>query len=244
MKAQLMSDIHSEFYRLPLEFLKSLQFESNLDFLLLPGDLVVPCIQGEEVTRDVLNFLSVQARHCIFTTGNHCYYHGTFVGTHAILMKAMPPNFHWLRNSDETIEGIHFFGGTLWFPRDEMNHWYERQLNDFNLIPGFRDWVYEENEAFAREAAQLVRPDTVVLSHHIPSEEAVHKNYKGDSFNRFFVSDLTGLIKEKKPRLWVYGHTHLPNRTLVGETDIVTNPYGYPQEREFFPEYEPVVMEI
>ena len=83
-----------------------------------------------------------------------------------------------------------------------------------------------------------------IPSHHIPSEEAVHKNYKGDSFNRFFVSDLTGLIKEKKPRLWVYGHTHLPNRTLVGETDIVTNPYGYPQEREFFPEYEPVVMEI
>ena len=244
MKAQLMSDLHTEFHTLPMEFLGSLSFEPDLDFLLLPGDIVLPCAKGETATRSVLDFLSAQARHVIYTTGNHEYYHGTKEITEAFLAAAMPPNFHWLRNNDETVDGIHFFGGPLWFPNDPDNHWYEKQLNDFNIIQGFRDWVYEENEAFVLKAGQLIRQDTVVLSHHIPSNEAIHKNYKGDSLNRFFVSDLTGLIKEKKPRLWVYGHTHLPNRNMVGDTDVVTNPYGYPQERKFFRDYKPVVMEI
>ena len=153
MKAQLMSDLHTCFYLDPLAFLGSLQYEPGLDFLFLPGDIVLPCRQSEETVREILGFLSGKARHVLYLTGNHEYYHGSLAMAHCTLMKAMPSNFHWLNNNDETIEGVHFFGGTLWFLYDEMNHWYERQLNDFNLIRGFRDWVYKENGAFASRPA-------------------------------------------------------------------------------------------
>ena len=241
MKLQLMSDLHTEFHQNPLTFLGLLPFEPNLDFLLLPGDITI-CGKSKKTIGDVLGFLSSKARNVVYTTGNHEYYGGDRERTERTLRAVMPPNFHWLQNNEETIDGQHFFGGTLWFPYNDMNHWYERELSDFSQIQGFRDWVYEENKAFAAGAAKLITPGTIVLSHHIPSYDVVNIQYRGNNLNRFFVSDLTDIILDRKPLLWVYGHTHLRQRTKVGETDVLCNPYGYPSERKFFREYPPVAV--
>ncbi len=45
----------------------------------------------------------------------------------------MPSNFHWLCNTEETVDGVHFFGGVMWFPYSPRNPMYEGQLNDFRL---------------------------------------------------------------------------------------------------------------
>ncbi len=243
MKTQLVSDIHSEFYKHPLKFLESLEFFPNLDFLLLPGDLVVPCSQGIEKTKKVLDFLSTKARHCIFVYGNHEIYHGTKGAAEEILESVMPPNFHWLRNSMETVDGIRFFGGTMWFPDSKRNYLHERELSDFLVIKDFRKWVYEENRKFQEAARSFITDKTIVLTHHIPAYSVVSPVFRGDNLNRFFVCDMTELIIERKPPLWVYGHTHLPNDGVVGETRVVCWPYGYPSERPNLPPYLPVVFE-
>ena len=244
MKAQLISDTHSEFYKDPVEFLESLEFTPGLDFLLLPGDLVVPCSQGGKKTKDVLAFFSGKARYCVFIAGNHCYYHGTKEVAEKILESVMPKNFHWLRNTLEGIEGKEFFGGVMWFPDAPHNRMYEDQLNDFNLIGGFRDWVYQENRAFRDAAKRLVTGRTIVLSHHVPAYQAVHPTFQGDNLNRFFVSEMTDVILDKKPPLWVYGHTHLPGDMVIGKTRVVANPFGYPTERPYLPPYSSVVFDI
>jgi len=245
VKAQLLSDLHSEFYPDPVRFLKTIPFEPNLDFLLLPGDLVVPCRQSPQAIKDVLGFLSSKARHAVFVAGNHEYYGGSKEEAEAVLSEAMPPNFHWLRNGDETVEGVRFFGGTLWFPLDKENWYHRHKLNDFSQIRGFADWVYTENGAFREAAWGLVRGGTVVLSHHVPSILAIHPRYRDDreNLNRFFVSDLTSLILEKQPRLWVYGHTHLPYDRTMGGTRVVANPFGYPHENRLSA-YPPVVADV
>lgn len=87
-------------------------------------------------------------------------------------------------------------------------------------------------------------PSTVVLSHHVPSYRCVHTRFSGDELNRFFVSEMAPLIEEKRPKLWAYGHTHLPHRCKIGVTDAVANPFGYPHERRAAAEYPCVVFEV
>jgi hypothetical protein len=37
---------------------------------------------------------------------------------------------------------------------------------------------------------------------------------------------------EKRPRLWVHGHTHTTCDYELGSTRVACNPYGYPHERD------------
>ena len=233
MKAQLISDIHSEFYYGSFTgMLSRLVFVPDLDFLLLPGDIVVVAHQSKTEMRVIFDFLASKARHVLLTFGNHEYY-GSKVGAEAEarIREVLPSNCHLLDNSATTIDGVEFYGGCMWFPDDPLNQLYERQLNDFNLIGDFRSWVYQKNTEFRENGRKLIRPETIVLTHHLPSPKSTHAMYAFSDINRFFVSDETELILEKKPRLWVHGHTHLPCDYMLGDTRVVCNPYGYPYER-------------
>jgi Icc-related predicted phosphoesterase len=182
----------------------------------------------------VFEFLASKARHVLYTIGNHEYYSSPEGAKVEELIRAvLPKNYVWLDNSEVTLDGIHFYGGAMWFPDDPLNQIYERQLNDFNLIGDFRNWVYKKNTEFRENARKMVRPETVVLSHHLPSPMSTHAMYAGSTINRFFVSDETDFILERQPRLWVHGHTHLPCDYMLGSTRVVCNPYGYPQERQY-----------
>ncbi len=241
MEVQLLSDLHTEDYPDPadlLKFLNSFGFVPNLDFLLLCGDIVAAYYQARETDvsggiiikspnyplKDVFDYLSKKARHIVFVAGNHEYYGTTKETAEAYLVAAMPDNFHWLRNSEETIEGHHFFCGTMWFPHNHNNQQNELDSPDFRAIQGFRDWVYKENEAFVKKVAQcIVRAKTIVQSHYIPS---IDFGYCGNDSNHFSGTDLTDLIMEKQPGYWAFGHAHRVGRIQVGRTVVECNPYG------------------
>ena len=244
MKLQLVSDIHTEFYDMPLSVLKRIDFAPDLDFLALPGDIVVPCRQNGKIVQQVLNFLSTKARHVLYTTGNHEYYGGTREAAEFILRSYLPKNFVWLQNSDVTLDGIHFFGGTLWFPNQPLNQLYESTMSDFSVIKGFREWVYVENAAFREAAARLVTPQTVVLSHHLPHSRSTPPQFLNSPLNRFFTSDETTVIETKQPRYWFHGHTHRPCDYMLGDTNVICNPYAYPMEREQMGAYPTVIIEL
>jgi len=235
MKAQLISDLHTEFYYgSPWDMLKRLEFVPDLDFLLLPGDVIVPAHQDAAQCRAIFEYLATKARYVLYTVGNHEYYSSASKDlVEARIRAALPSNVIWLDNSEVYIEGKHFYGGAMWFPFDPLNPVYERQLNDFNLIGDIRDWVYQKNTEFRDNGRNLIRPETIVLSHHLPSPLSTHRMYADSPLNRFFVSDETPLIMEKKPRLWVHGHTHLTCNYTLGETEVACNPYGYPAERKW-----------
>ncbi len=233
MKLQVCSDLHLEFYEQPLHLLAKVDFAPDLDFLALPGDIVVPCrMDGKNIQR-ALGFLSTKARHVIFVIGNHEYYGGSREQVEFVLGSYMPKNFIWLRNNDVTVDGVHFFGGPLWFPNLPLNQLYERALADFSEIRGdFRTWVYEENRQFREKFTEVVTPQTVVISHHLPHPRSTPLRFTNSQINRFFVSDETNLITEKQPRLWIHGHTHNDCDYMLGETRVVCYPYAYPHERQ------------
>lgn len=245
----LVSDLHTEFYDNPLQAAHRAVPETwtpeNLDFLALLGDIVVPSKQDPDDVAQVFAYLGARARHVLYLEGNHEYYGSEKpMDVENKLQAAFPDNFHWIFNDERTIEGKHFYGGAMWFSDpDKMNIYYRRFMNDFHQIGELERWVYDRNRAFTMLGLAFVRPETVVLSHHLPHSNSTPAIYQNSYLNRFFVSDQTQLITEKQPRLWLHGHTHHACDYKLGETRVVCNPHGYPQERGKTP-YPQVVLEI
>jgi Icc-related predicted phosphoesterase len=246
----LVSDLHTEFARNPLDFVSkavpSTWTPENLDFLALVGDIVVPSRQSPEQVKQVFEYLGQRARHVLYLEGNHEYYGCEAASSvEARLVESFPDNFVWLFNDERTIEGKHFYGGTMWFNNDDqMNFYFKRSMNDFHQIGGFEQWVYKRNQMFTGLGLSFVRPETVVLTHHLPHSNSTPGEYRGSNLNRFFVSDQTQLITEKQPRLWLHGHTHHPCDYTLGDTRVVCNPHGYPNEHTAGWVYPQVVLEI
>jgi Icc-related predicted phosphoesterase len=218
----------------------------DLDFLVVAGDTFVVNRQHEQDIIPSLKFFSKSARHVIWIEGNHEYY-GTKVSSDTDIRIAKYlsqfPNIHWLRNEELTIEGVHFYGGPMWFPNaDGLDQLHEREINDFYQIKDLRQWVYSSNLQFRHFGRERIKENTIVVSHHLPSYASVPPIYRGCD-SRFFVSDETKLIAEKQPRLWLHGHTHGACDYMLGNTRVVCNPYGYPAERGSVP-YPLVVLDV
>jgi predicted MPP superfamily phosphohydrolase len=247
MRLQLISDLHTEFLTgRELSVIQSLPIEKNLDFLVVAGDTVVPGYQGSFIIEQIFGSLSEMARHVLVVWGNHEYYGGSKAWTEHQLNLAIAryPSIHRLDISQITLDGVHFFGGVMWYPwlRDGLNKLFAPEISDIHQIQNF-DWAEMENAAFNAAAAHFIKPETVVVTHHLPHPSCIASIFEGSHLNRFFMSDESHILTLKQPRLWLCGHSHAPCDVLVGSTRIVANPYGYPSERAGRP-YLPVVFDV
>lgn len=256
MKLQLVSDLHLEFiateknmyavdWKPVSEFLDALQ--SKADVLVIagdtcPGELSIDKHKPGKNKNLLMNALYKLAKmydHVIFVTGNHDYYH-TFpdVVTENI-KKAIRyhKNLHFLNNEPIklTVRGtdsVKFYGGTMWFPEilDKKAHFAAKYgIPDFRCIGGFEPWVYEQNAEFVTNLRKFVDKDTIVVSHHMPTNKSVAPRWKGSVLNPVFVSDQEKDIADLKPKMWIHGHTHDPFDYFLDDTHIMCNPYGYRQ---------------
>jgi hypothetical protein len=70
----------------------------------------------------------------------------------------------------------------------------------------------------------------IVVTHHLPSYNLVHKQYQGDPSNQFFVTEMSEYMKKTRPYAWFYGHTHRASNKILEHVWCVCNPFGYPRE--------------
>ncbi|WHS94224.1 metallophosphoesterase [Sinorhizobium kummerowiae] len=89
----------------------------------------------------------------------------------------------------------------------------------------------ESRTFIARELADQFDGRTVVLSHHAPLPRSLHPGFKGHPSNGAFASDLSALIAQGNPDLWVHGHVHHFLDYREGTTRVICNPRGYERER-------------
>ena len=75
---------------------------------------------------------------------------------------------------------------------------------------------------------------TVVITHHAPHWDSVHPKFRSDPVTGAFASDLSSLIIQHQPNLWVHGHVHNSSDYRVGTSRIVCNPHGYGNENPAF----------
>ena len=221
---QIMSDVHVEFFRTEFHHWLS-RLTPVADILVLAGDIDV----GAHLAATLAAFAQRWPR-VVFVPGNHEYYHSSPKLTTKAIRAATreAANLVWLDNGVAEVEGLTFAGATLWHsepPDPQVKAW----MGDYHAIRNFEPWVYREHQR-ALALLSKVKAD-VVVTHHIPTTLGIAEEFRDSPLNHCFCHDMTDMIRERGPRLWVYGHTHTPMSYMVGQTQMVCNPKGYPHER-------------
>jgi len=234
MRALLVSDLHFEFHRDGGQsFVESLP---DADVLLCPGDL-----SDASGIWDALLKFCARYKHTVFCFGNHEFYGSNIPQVKAKvekLVKRLPTmgdkygKLHVLDNSICEIEGRRFVGTTLWFRSMPGNLKYDRMLNDFVQIGNAHQRIYEENDKAELFLRDTVTSDDIVLTHHLPAPPSVSPKYEGSPLNRYFLTDVSWIIEQRQPKLWVHGHTHDSCDYSIGRTQVLCNPFGYAAREE------------
>ena len=236
MKIISYSDLH-------LEFGSGWTMPTNIDadLMILAGDIIT--------FRDyspLIKFLADWEKPLLYIIGNHEYYTRTPMDKEENAFKkwlaANHPNVTLLRDEAISIDGVHFFGGTMWTDfngRDLQAMEIARyKVNDFSMIrnPDFSPFepgdTLELHERFVKKLLKWFETDLtgprVVISHHVPVINPCTKFIDSPLTPAFNSLDMLDIIEEHQPTLWVCGHTHECDDHKIGKTRIISNQLGYP----------------
>lgn len=227
------------------------------DVLVLAGDIVDG---GDPAT-----LLALTANYraaglpVLYVPGNHEYYGGIMHKVLLRLWRACRANgIELLHNRSVVINGVRFFGSTLWTDyklarasqQAQSMNIARRFMGDHSYI-GFQergqaqpryfepqDALEAHQKALRLMHARLKDPfdgPTVIISHHGPSPKSVHPRYAAHMANPAFVSNLEDVMARLKPVLWMHGHVHDSFDYEVWGKDwrtrVIANPRGYPRFR-------------
>lgn len=238
MNLLIYSDLHLEFNN-PFKLLDSTQYESA-DVIILAGDIFV-----FNNPIKLKTFLEGCSKPVLFVAGNHEYYNfkemSIVENAFDDFIQKELPFLKWLKNDIITMKDLTFFGGTMWTDFSCQNPIYMNEaqmlLNDYRYIlqPNGKtitaDFIYNLHMEFV-EALKIFLCNNknnkrVIITHHSP----VNKENSKFSYSKLTASfnslDMLKIINEHQPNLWIYGHTHESDDQYVGNTRIVSNPFGY-----------------
>ncbi len=228
---QVVSDLHLEFH-VDVRELQTEIVQDNVDILVVAGDCFSHC--SEKQAAILGHYIFSAYPNVVMVLGNHEYYGQTPKETKEFFKHVFQdlPNtkFFLLDNDFVEVEGINFVGGTLWFPKPhdlEKHEIHKWRLADFTHIKDFEPWVYEEHKRCVESFLRDKLPDSIIVTHHMPSYKSVHPIYENDFLNKYFASELDDLMPALAPHMWIHGHTHFPCDYTIAETRILCNPYGY-----------------
>jgi hypothetical protein len=130
----------------------------------------------------------------------------------------------------------------------------EETMSDYQLIrlsPEYRRVRARDTEGLHHQSRRWLEQElakheparTVIVTHHAPSLRSIPSRHAGDLLNAAFASDLGPLILASRVPLWIHGHTHCCVDYRVGETRVLSNQRGYPDE--LLAEFDPqLVVEV
>ena len=234
MKLHVMSDLHLEFYAFDLP-------ETDADAIILAGDIGSHTHGLEWAIQQA----AATGKPLLYIIGNHEFY-GAELNRLTADLQALARNARengtqvWVLDNDEVqLNGVRFLGCTLWTDyrlygegqaMDAMAL-ARRAMNDHRLVRYAPDGLFTPFHAHIlhqRSVTWLTHKldtpfdgKTVVITHHLPSEECVAPKYKGSPLTPAFASQLDHLVAQSD--LWIYGHTH--EGMQAGK--LLCNPRGY-----------------
>lgn len=182
----------------------------------------------------------------LFVAGNHEYYGTEFdrVNNFFYELQAEYTNFYHLHNKTFIIDGVHFYGGTMFTDFNlygETEAWFAKAdakgcIADFHwILKGDRRWTvtdHEEEHQLFREGLELFlkgeHEKRVVITHFMPTEKVAHPQFAGSKLNPYFTANMERFMGWKG--LWLCGHGHSNADVMIGDTRVVINPKGYGRE--------------
>lgn len=239
MRLRILSDLHLEFFdghrELP---------DVAADIIVLAGDIHRRA-EGLAWARQ-----QFPTHPILYVPGNHEFY-GTCMPLlrEELALHAARYEIELLDNRAVTLDGVRFYGTTLWtdfalYADDPTRNPQDTEAKALRYMPDFRIVTTAPGEPFtpqasrelhaaalswlSRELAEPFDGPKVVISHHAPLHRCIPEQYLGDALSPAFASHLPQLMGQMD--LWVHGHVHEPVDLLHNGTRIVANPGGYPDE--------------
>lgn len=244
MRLLVISDIHLECGK--FDFPISMP---QFDVAVFAGDIGQPISAAVSWMVEQEQTGPLRGRPIVYVPGNHEFYgtvmqHNLAKGSDA----ADLANIELLSRRTVVIDGVRFIGCVLWTdyrlygtPKPSMVY-AGQTLNDHRLIrykeasghfSRFMPWhaaaEHRLDLAFIRQ--ELSRPHsgpTAVVTHHVPHPNSIESRHQGSQLTPAFASDLSNLIDEFQPELWIHGHDHGSHDYQIGRTRIFANQAGYP----------------
>ena len=223
-----MSDLHLDFHAdYGKEFLETLEVP-ECDLLVIAGDLADVSIVSPE---NAFKTFCKKAPKVLYVAGNHSSYHSSLRWSDNEIekvVKLFPQVTFASKAKVFDIDGIPFLAGTLWFQDAPDQIHYKKFLNDFDLISDLEPEIYHRNKEFDILLHGIKDEPCIVVSHHLPSYQSVNSRFAGSALNRFFVGgSFDQLIADSKILAFIHGHCHDGVDYKIGDTRIVSNPFGY-----------------
>ena len=255
MRIAGVSDLHLEQYihikdfGLPDSLLSN---ESKSDVLVLAGDIMDSFIMLSPQIGGLLKRLSSEYNHILYVMGNHEHYNGNFANTENVLadlFDEISPNIVLLEKTGINIDGIRFFGGTMWTSFGNRNPismiTAQRSMNDYRYTTNLTgnnkrqlhpDDVYEDHVQFINalntDLACNQGVPYVLITHHTASFQFLHPMYIGCNNNDLYHDNLDSLFYNNPNIVGGFcGHAHGKLRVKINNAEIILNARGYRNEK-------------
>lgn len=229
------------------------------------SDIDAVIVAGNTVERPVLAFptlraLSLASLPIVAVLGNREFWDGVHDERLAqARASARDHGVTLLQNEVTVLAGVRILGTTLW--TDYALHGARLR---FAAMEAARTavidhrhitWTGEPRRLFGPEeaahlnavarrflTATLAAPfdgPTIVVTHHAPHPACCDPRFAGALLDAADASDLSDLIAEGRPELWVHGHVHRSVDLHIGATRILANPRGQFGEN---PDFDPALV--
>lgn len=236
MRLAILSDIHLEHIMngdSAVAYINAIRPVETADILILAGDIWALNSSNKYRYLDAFRSWAVELLYC---AGNHDYYdtNPLIQGKNALTkleregLRVLHPDYHRSFTYDDGIQSVKFTGTTCWYPYNatvmkQLENW-----SDKAYIKGFLNWWKEHQLEERKMLWEEVEEGCVVITHMLPSFQCISPMWQGNPTNVLYVSDVEDLLLEKKPKLWISGHSHEPSDIMIGSTRCIRNPIGYP----------------
>jgi Icc-related predicted phosphoesterase len=243
MKLHILSDIHVEFEPFDAP-------ETHADVVILAGDI--------HVGRKGLDWALQQfpGKPVIYVLGNHEYY-GKAIPSYIKKLRefAAGTNVHILEQEALALDGVTFLGCTFWTDfelfGDPRIAGYDatQKMTDYKKIrvsPKYRRLrsvdtaiIHHESRLWLDSRLKESSDNVVIVTHHAPSPKSLPDSRRDDLMSAAYASDLGEFVSHSNAKLWIHGHLHASSDYTLGNTRILCNPKGYPDEYNdrFIPDF-------
>lgn len=243
MRVHLLSDIHVEFEHYAYQ-------ECGADLVVLAGDIHTKDRGIAWALEEIKN------TPVLYVLGNHEFYgksHPKFVSE--ARQRASGTNIQILEKDHVEIDGVNFFGCTLWTDFELFGdpriagHACQQVMTDYKKIRKSPQYsklrsldtalIHAQSRKWLGDQLSEHKGSTnIVITHHGPSIKSSPAHYHGDITSAAYVSDLEQFIGEHTPDYWLHGHLHNSSDYYIGSCNVLCNPKGYPGEEN--DEFDPV----
>lgn len=222
MKIWVLSDLH-------IDVVTDLDLgdHPDADIIVIAGDLADG--DHDPVPWLLANFSDDERAMMVFVPGNHEAY-GIGLDTVPALLQRLRDETGIVTLDRETVEfgGRRIVGCTMWSP---LHQNLDELGGDLVAIPDFSGDAWRA--AHARDRSWLeetVLEGDIVVTHHAPAFVGLAgKMQQNPALMRLssgYFADMSDLIVDRRPELWVHGHTHVTSTYEVGQTRVVSNAHG------------------